>query len=512
MQQPVFFQPAGAWVGDVIPWQEHGEFSLFYLHEVRRSPKPGTPWHLVTTTDFVHFDDEGRALGAGDTDAPDFNAYTGSIVRDADGVHHLFYTGQNPRRLGPDGLPLQLVMHATSVDGMATWQRHPEHTFGAPAGYEPADWRDPFVFRDEEAGLWRMLVAARHVDGPERRRGVIAQCVSRDLVSWEPADPFWDPRRYITHECPEVFRLGRLVVPRLLRVLGVVHDPIPDVAQPPRPVAGAAARLARRTRLLRGEVRRARRSPILLRLDREPRGRPRRRRVAVGRHALGARGPRRTPTARSRSASPPSSWRASPTTSPCGSSTRVRSPGRRQAATATRDRSARRPRRLPRRDLAGGCPAHLPRRRDRSTSPPAPPSAACSCARATTATRATSSASSRSAAAWSSTAGRVGAPATEQWEVSGDVPFVVELERPCDLAARRAHARGDRRRRPLRRDLDGRDQPQHPHLRPPVRSAGCLRRRGRRRRERMPRAHPSRDGAGRRTVGAGAIAAASVTT
>ena len=36
MQQPVFFQPVGAWVGDVIPWQEHGEFSLFYLHEMRR--------------------------------------------------------------------------------------------------------------------------------------------------------------------------------------------------------------------------------------------------------------------------------------------------------------------------------------------------------------------------------------------------------------------------------------------------------------------------------------------
>ena len=208
MQQPVFFQPAGASVGDVIPWQEHGVFSLFYLHEVRRSPKPGTPWHLATTADLVHFDDEGLAFAAGDAQAPDFNAYTGSIVRDADGRHHLFYTGQNPRRLGPDGLPLQLVMHATSDDAMTTWQRHPEHTFGAPAGYESADWRDPFVFRDEEAGLWRMLVAARHTSGPERRRGVIAQCVSSDLVSWEPVQPFWDPRRYITHECPEVFQWG----------------------------------------------------------------------------------------------------------------------------------------------------------------------------------------------------------------------------------------------------------------------------------------------------------------
>ncbi len=208
MQQPVFFQPAGAWVGDVIPWQEHGAFKLFYLHEVRRTPKPGTPWHLVATTDLVRFDDAGLAFAAGESDAVDFNAYTGSIVRDDDGVHHLFYTGQNPRRLGRDGLPLQVVMHATSVDGMRTWRRHPEHTFGAPEGYESADWRDPFVFRDEEAGIWRMLVAARHADGPDRRRGVIAQCVSRDLMTWEPAEPFWDPRRYITHECPEVFQWG----------------------------------------------------------------------------------------------------------------------------------------------------------------------------------------------------------------------------------------------------------------------------------------------------------------
>ncbi len=208
MREPAFFQPDGAWVGDIIPWQEDGRFHLFYLHEKRVDPKPGTPWHLVTTADLVHFDDRGEALAAGGVDSPDFNAYTGSIVRDDEGTHHLFYTGQNPRRLGGDGLPLQLVMHATSVDGMQTWQRHPEHTFGPPEYYETADWRDPFVFWDADEGIWRMLVAARHADGPERRRGLIAQCVSRDLESWQHVDPFWDPRRYIAHECPDVFRWG----------------------------------------------------------------------------------------------------------------------------------------------------------------------------------------------------------------------------------------------------------------------------------------------------------------
>jgi len=208
MPQHLFFQPPRAWVGDIIPFVAKDEFQLFYLHEERSTPKPGTPWHLVTTGNLVDFEDRGLAFDHGSAAAADFNVYTGSIVDDGTGTHHLFYTGQNPAILGLDGLPLQLVMHATSTDGLASWQRFPEHTFGAPDGYESADWRDPFVFRDDEAGLWRMLIAARHTDGPQRRRGTIAQCVSTDLVHWESVEPFWDPRRYVAHECPDVFRWG----------------------------------------------------------------------------------------------------------------------------------------------------------------------------------------------------------------------------------------------------------------------------------------------------------------
>ncbi|MEA5454878.1 GH32 C-terminal domain-containing protein [Sinomonas sp. JGH33] len=208
MSQQVFFQPGdGGWVGDVIPFQHDGEFWLFYLHELREDPKPGTAWNLVTTKDLTQFVDHGVSLPHGTADEPDFNAYTGSVVLDDYGVHHLFYTGQNPQRLGADGLPLQLVMHATSLDGMKTWAKLRNLTFGAPEGYETADWRDPFVFRDPD-GVWRMLVAARHTDGPERRRGLIAQYVSRNLLHWSKAEPFWDPRRYIMHECPDVFQWG----------------------------------------------------------------------------------------------------------------------------------------------------------------------------------------------------------------------------------------------------------------------------------------------------------------
>ena len=208
MNQRGFHQPNGAWVGDVIPWQEDGVFHLLYLHESRRVPKIGMPWHRVTTENLVDFHDEGVALPSGGPTASDFNVYTGSVVLAEDGTHHVFYTGHNPDHLGADGQALQLVMHAISTDGMRTWDRLEADTFSATAGYETADWRDPFVFWDEEAALWRMLITARHADGPERRRGVIAQCTSTDLSTWEPVEPFWNPRRYIAHECPEVFQWG----------------------------------------------------------------------------------------------------------------------------------------------------------------------------------------------------------------------------------------------------------------------------------------------------------------
>lgn len=208
MDQRGFYQPDGAWVGDVIPWQEDGVFHLFHLHETRHVPKEGMPWRRVVTENLVDFHEAGEAISSGGPSADDFNVYTGSIVLADDGTHHAFYTGQNPAKTGDDGLPLQLVMHATSRDGMNSWLRHPADTFGATAGYESADWRDPFVFWDEDAQIWRMLITARHADGPTRRRGVIAQCTSRDLSNWEPAPPFWDPRRYLAHECPEVFKWG----------------------------------------------------------------------------------------------------------------------------------------------------------------------------------------------------------------------------------------------------------------------------------------------------------------
>jgi beta-fructofuranosidase len=99
-------------------------------------------------------------------------------------------------------------MHAVS-DDLLNWQKIPADTFYAPEGlYEPHDWRDPFVFFEPESQRYWMLLAARSTTGLARRRGCIALCTSKDLTTWCPEQPFWAPHLYITHECPDLFRIG----------------------------------------------------------------------------------------------------------------------------------------------------------------------------------------------------------------------------------------------------------------------------------------------------------------
>ena len=205
----VWYQPDDGWVGDVIPFYHDGAFYLYYLHDWRAPGSGrGTAWRLVRTRDLREWEELGEVIPAGGPEAQDFNAYTGSVIEAEDGFH-LFYTGHNPNIVDEaTGEPLQAVMHATSAD-LIEWTKLPGHTFHAPRErYERGDWRDPFVYRDPHDGSYAMLLAARELEGLNRRRGCIALCTSDDLSSWELQEPAWSPGLYITHECPELFRMG----------------------------------------------------------------------------------------------------------------------------------------------------------------------------------------------------------------------------------------------------------------------------------------------------------------
>jgi beta-fructofuranosidase len=204
----LFYRPEGAWAADFIPFYREGRYHLFYLHDWRDPAQhgEGTPWYQVSTEDFVHFTEHGEMLPRGSREQQDLYVFTGSVIQ-AEGTYHIFYTGHNPH-FPKHGRPAQAVMHAVSED-LLHWEKIPEHTFYAPADcYEADDWRDPFVFWNPEEEAYWMLLAARLRTGPSRRRGCTALCSSADLEQWEVREPLWAPRLYYTHECPDLFAMG----------------------------------------------------------------------------------------------------------------------------------------------------------------------------------------------------------------------------------------------------------------------------------------------------------------
>jgi beta-fructofuranosidase len=191
-------------VGDVIPFYDGKSFRLFYLHRGDRVDGNGSSWYQLRTDDFVHFTECGEAIPPGTPADQDFSVATGSVI-EREGLFHSFYTGFNtPRKSKPE----QGIMHAVSND-LLHWTKVPGSLMYAPEDrFGRDDWRDPFVFWNDEAKEYWMLVAAKLKQGPGRRRGRTALCVSNDLYNWKVRDPFWAPNMFITHECPDLFRMG----------------------------------------------------------------------------------------------------------------------------------------------------------------------------------------------------------------------------------------------------------------------------------------------------------------
>ncbi len=206
----LFYRPEDAWVGDLIPYYEDGLYYGFYLHDPRCKKDEyaeETTWHLVTTKDFVNLDYHGEAIKRGGEDKPNKNAYTGSIINDKDGMYYAYYTAYNAD-IKINGKSVQSVMRAKGRD-LYHLENEEDFLFVADDTiYEAFDWRDPYVFWNEEEEQYWMLLAARRKNAGAIRGGCIALCKSKDLKNWNYAEPFFEPNMYVTMECPEVFRMG----------------------------------------------------------------------------------------------------------------------------------------------------------------------------------------------------------------------------------------------------------------------------------------------------------------
>jgi beta-fructofuranosidase len=201
----VFYRPDDGFVGDVVPFYWKGEYHAFYMKAplVPKGPRrfDYNPYGHVVSRDLCTWNELPNAIELGEPGDPDSQTCSTGSVIERNAVFHLFYIG----RTGVD-LP-ELVCHATSRD-LVKWEKDKRNPIMRADGkwYEEVDWRDPFVFWNEEAGEYWMILTARTRQGPVSRRGCLGLAVSPDLVNWEIRPPIWSPNLFHTPECPDLFR------------------------------------------------------------------------------------------------------------------------------------------------------------------------------------------------------------------------------------------------------------------------------------------------------------------
>ncbi len=170
--------------------------------------------------DLVTWEHLGTFLAPNEQDAwDDFTTWTGSVVRDDDGLWHLFYTGA---RKAEEGL-YQRIGHATSGD-LHNWTRvgnepcldltgpnarhyEAEHIRGF---WHDRAMRDPWVIRDPDGDGWLMYFTARAPGIAEPNDGgAIGFATSPDLNTWVLQPPVFTGG-FGQLEVPQVFeKAGR---------------------------------------------------------------------------------------------------------------------------------------------------------------------------------------------------------------------------------------------------------------------------------------------------------------
>lgn len=203
----LYYQPEGYWFGDCMPFYHDGQFYLYHQRDTRNPGPFGEPfgWALARTTDFVHFEDMGESLQRGGDEAQDQYIFAGSLF-EANSVFYAMYTGFN-RDYPKQGKASQVLMIANSTD-LVHWNKTADKLVVPQPGYDPYDWRDPYVFWNDDAQAYIMILGARKLDGKKIRTGRTVWFTSTDLKSWTFKGDFWAPNLFCMHEMPDIFKMG----------------------------------------------------------------------------------------------------------------------------------------------------------------------------------------------------------------------------------------------------------------------------------------------------------------
>lgn len=199
---------SGIGCGDSIPFYHDGVYHLFFLsvpeNTVRYPERVRNTWQHVISRDLVNWEELPPVLLPGEgTELDKDGCWTGSVIY-ANNKYHIFYTAYNIDAYYP-----QTICHAASDDGVH-FEKDTKGPLIVPDEryYEHIDWRDAFIFYNEDEECYWMLIAARKNEGPSNRRGVVVLYTSTDLEHFEHRGPIYEPWHTNCPECPEMYKMG----------------------------------------------------------------------------------------------------------------------------------------------------------------------------------------------------------------------------------------------------------------------------------------------------------------
>lgn len=193
----------------------------FYLKAPRSIGDPelrhfNVSYGHATSTDLMNWTHLGTTFEPAAGPAwDDYTTWTGSTLKGADGLWHLFYTGS---RKSEEGM-YQRIGHATSTD-LHNWTRvgddgmildltgpnavHYEADMASSVWHDRA-MRDPWVMKDPEGDGWLMFFTARSAGIAEPNAGgCIGFATSSDMYEWTLQPPVFTGG-FGQLEVPQVF-------------------------------------------------------------------------------------------------------------------------------------------------------------------------------------------------------------------------------------------------------------------------------------------------------------------
>ena len=211
------------WIWDSWYVHDDGIWHAFFLQADKAIGDPDLRHYHVsqghaTSRDLVSWTYHGTFFRPSNGPAfDDMLIWTGSVVRDDDGLWHLFYTGG---ARAENGL-YQRIGRATSTD-LFDWRRSGDqpvldlngpHADAYEVTHDPTRWhdrsmRDPWVMRDPAGSGWLMYFTARvHTTDDTHGAGAIGMAQSSDLETWTLLEPVFSGG-FGQLEVPQVFQHG----------------------------------------------------------------------------------------------------------------------------------------------------------------------------------------------------------------------------------------------------------------------------------------------------------------